>query len=230
MKLTEQHIDQLYTFTRKHFVDYYDLQTELVDHLAQGIEQNWEKNATISFDDALSAEFKKFGVFGFSDVVEQRRLALTKRYNTIVWKHFKEFFSVPKIFLTALLIYTSFKVLQTVGHAQEIIVSLSLIGLIFMFFKMTKNKRKVAKKQSSEKKWLLDEIIFSYGDWLFICGLPMQIILHISPEAFLNPIVLLVAITFVVSLFLLKYVMIFSIPEKSEDFLLETHPEYKFSK
>ena len=33
-KLTSEQIDQLYLFTRQHFVEYYDLQTELVDHLA----------------------------------------------------------------------------------------------------------------------------------------------------------------------------------------------------
>ncbi|MDC1464178.1 hypothetical protein N8387_00675 [Polaribacter sp.] len=34
MKLTETHIQELYKFTRKHFVEHYDVQTELVDHLA----------------------------------------------------------------------------------------------------------------------------------------------------------------------------------------------------
>ena len=36
MKLNNQHIEQLYTFTRQHFVEHYDVQTELVDHLSLG--------------------------------------------------------------------------------------------------------------------------------------------------------------------------------------------------
>jgi len=39
MKLTESQIEQLFTFTQKHYVDWYDVQTELVDHLANGIEE-----------------------------------------------------------------------------------------------------------------------------------------------------------------------------------------------
>ncbi|WP_320240732.1 hypothetical protein [Tenacibaculum sp. 1B UA] len=39
MKLTDQHIEQLYKFTRQHYVEHYDVQTELVDHLANDIEQ-----------------------------------------------------------------------------------------------------------------------------------------------------------------------------------------------
>lgn len=38
MKLTKTQIQNLYTFTKNHFVEYYDLQTELVDHLVNDIE------------------------------------------------------------------------------------------------------------------------------------------------------------------------------------------------
>ena len=41
MKLTKEQIQQLYKFTRQHYVEYYDVQTELVDHLANDIEQIW---------------------------------------------------------------------------------------------------------------------------------------------------------------------------------------------
>lgn len=44
MKLNESQIEELYDFTRKHFVEYYDLQIELVDHLANGIESKWQEN------------------------------------------------------------------------------------------------------------------------------------------------------------------------------------------
>ena len=65
MKLTSQHIDQLYKFTRAHYVEWYDLQTELVDHLANDIENIWEKEPNLSFDQAKNKAFKKFGIFGF---------------------------------------------------------------------------------------------------------------------------------------------------------------------
>jgi hypothetical protein len=38
MKLTEQQIT--IPFTRQHYVEWYDLQSELVDHLANSIERN----------------------------------------------------------------------------------------------------------------------------------------------------------------------------------------------
>ena len=76
MKLTTTQIDRFYQFTRQHYVEWYDLQTELVDHLANSIELQWQDNPKIDFEVALNIEFKKFGVFGFMDVVEKRQAAL----------------------------------------------------------------------------------------------------------------------------------------------------------
>jgi hypothetical protein len=95
-KISSEQTEMLYAFTRKHFVEYYDLQTELVDHLANAIEAKWEQHPGIAFEAALQQEFKKFGIFGFMDVVEQRQGALTKKYNKLIWSYFRQFFKLPK--------------------------------------------------------------------------------------------------------------------------------------
>ena len=59
MKLTNQHIEQLYKFTRQHYVEHYDVQTELVDHLANDIEQIWVDKPQLSFEQARDISFKK---------------------------------------------------------------------------------------------------------------------------------------------------------------------------
>src|SRR5678815_2464849 len=102
MKLTPEQIDRLYQFTIKHYVEYYDLQTELVDHLANAIEQQWQENPKISFEDALQVEFKKFGIFGFTGIVEKRQAVLNKKYKGIVWQQMNDFFRLPKIIGTVL--------------------------------------------------------------------------------------------------------------------------------
>ena len=64
LKLTSEQIERLYLFTRQHYVEWYDLQTELVDHMANAIEAQWQEHPKLSFEEALQKEFKKFGVFG----------------------------------------------------------------------------------------------------------------------------------------------------------------------
>ena len=48
-KLSKEQIQHLYTFTRQHFVEHFDVQTELVDHLANDIEQILTEKPTLSF-------------------------------------------------------------------------------------------------------------------------------------------------------------------------------------
>src|SRR5690606_74958 len=104
-RLSKQQIDQLFAFTKKHCVEFYDVQVELVDHLVNAIEEQWKENPTISFEDALQTEFKKFGIFGFTGLVEQKQAALKNHYWKIIKKEFISFFSVPKIILSVVLFY-----------------------------------------------------------------------------------------------------------------------------
>ena len=85
MPLSEKQIEQLYKFTRTHFVEHYDLQTELVDHLANGIESQQSSNPVLTFEEALKLEFKKFGVCGFNDVIQEKTKAMSKRYRELLW-------------------------------------------------------------------------------------------------------------------------------------------------
>lgn len=119
MKLTEQNIGNLYKFTRQHYVEHYDVQTELVDHLANDIEQIWDKNPTLSFEQARDISFKKFGIFGFMDVVDQKIVQLNKKYFKLILSFVKQWFMLPKIILTFCIVVL-FYLLQQIPNAYYI--------------------------------------------------------------------------------------------------------------
>ena len=226
MKLTSEQIERLYLFTRQHYVEWYDLQTELVDHMANAIEAQWQEHPKLSFEEALQKEFKKFGVFGFMDVVEKRQAALNKKYNGIIWKHFKAFFTIPKIILTATLVAVTFALLNVSLYKSEVllgafgIIILSFYGAIIYF--TNKNKKP---NSATHKKWLLKEIILGRSS---ICGLiylPIQIILR--SDKLMEHALGVFGISFLlVSMLLIEYIMVIEIPKKAEDYLKETYPEY----
>lgn len=88
MKVTNSQIDTLYTFTRQHYVEWYDGQTELVDHLANGIEEQWQENPNLTFDEALKNEFKRFGVlcyYGFYLIKESIKYKKTQKQTGKKW-------------------------------------------------------------------------------------------------------------------------------------------------
>ena len=113
MKLTEHQIEELFKFTRKHYVYFYDVQSELVDHLANDIEEIWTEQPKLSFEQARDKSFKKFGIFGFMDVVEEKQKQMNKRYTKILWRFFKEWFTLPKVISTLSIFFVLFVFFQS---------------------------------------------------------------------------------------------------------------------
>ncbi|RYZ21482.1 MAG: hypothetical protein EOO16_12785 [Chitinophagaceae bacterium] len=101
MELSKEQIDQLFAFTKKKLVHWYDLQAELVDHLASRIEEEQEKNPALDFDRALAKVYDGFGIFGFAHIVQQKTAQLERSSRRLWWKTFKAFFAWPKIVLVA---------------------------------------------------------------------------------------------------------------------------------
>lgn len=153
-------IEKLYAFTDKHFVPYYDLQTELVDHLANAIEAQWVINPNLSFEDALALEFKKFGVFGFTTIVEERQAALSKYYWGKIFREFATFFRFPKIVLMLIMTGVLYRTLLLSSYNNYIILALfGIMGIIeitagYQWYRKIRHQQKV-----TEKKWLLHDII-----------------------------------------------------------------------
>jgi hypothetical protein len=234
MKLTTQQIDQLYLFTRQHFVEWYDLQSELVDHLANAIETQWQENPNLTFDQALNIEFKKFGVFGFMDVIEKRQSILSKKYNHLVFNHFKEFFRLPKIILTLAITFLLFNILRFNFFNEFIFIGISIFYLGFLMIEFFKNNKiKKAKQKANQKKWLFEEIINQYGSFSGALSMPFYILIQFSTHAeryMVSDYWYFMVSFMIVIMAIINYILFRIIPRKAKVHLLETYPEYKFVK
>lgn len=230
MKISENHIIELYKFTREHFVVHYDVQTELVDHLANDIEQIWEVKPQLTFQEARTISFKKFGVFGFMTVVEQKQKAMNKRYWKILLGFVNEWFSLPKIIVTGLIFMLFYTVLHS-SYAKEIIL-VSVLGLVlvdlYYFFK-SRHKRKISKLKK-EKIFLLESMIGEtrngFSVLVFVNVFNMINIFDSSFNTMSIYLLLLVAV-FATLMCIVFYITAFVMPSKAEELLTETYPEYK---
>ncbi|TCK67779.1 hypothetical protein DFQ05_1560 [Winogradskyella wandonensis] len=227
MKLNKSQIQDLYAFTRKHFVEYYDLQTELVDHLANDIENMWTENPKLCFEDARDKAFKKFGIFGFMEPIEQKQKAMGKRYRKYLWQELKQWFRIPQIVITIsifFILYISF----SSEYAESFSVILYVLAATYSGYKAFKLNRYYKKRQDvSGKKWLLEEIIFRQASATGLVLLSqMYSTVHLSNGALTNPYLLLVACTLFTVLILVSYISFELIPNKAEDLLKETYPEF----
>ena len=160
MKLSAEQIEQLFNFTKKHYVEHYDVQVELVDHLANAIEDQWKENPNILFEDALQTEFKKFGIFGFTGLIEQKQSDLHKYYNKMLLRELLKFISIPKAIITVAMYLLIFFFLKKTGSFGEIVM-LSLILGSFLFYSIISFRfiYKIRKQQKiKEKKWLIQSV------------------------------------------------------------------------
>lgn len=102
--LSAAQIDRLFEFCRQHYVRYYDVQVELVDHLAASIEARMNADKSVSFEQALEQTFAGFGVMGFGPVVRAHEQSLRKWTARTKRQLFFSYFTWPKAGLSLLLL------------------------------------------------------------------------------------------------------------------------------
>lgn len=221
MELTKQHIQSLYDFVEQHKVEYYDLQTELVDHLANDIEQIWEKEPNLSFEQARYKATIKFGLKGFSTFVSQREKTMKKENWKWFRHHFVAFFSFPKIMITLFftaIIYLGFDMVTDKSsflvYSITAIYSIAFIYALYLTIKLKVRKRKTG------KRWLFEDIVIKSNSVLLFTVLvqPYQFYNYFLSDITINgSITIQLLYTFgIVLISLLFYITLWVIPPKFE--------------
>lgn len=227
MKVNQEQIEDLYVFTRKHFVEWYDLQTELVDHLANDIEAVWQETPSLSYKEARDRAFKKFGVFGFMDVVEKRQKAMSKKYTKYLYTELKKWFEIPQVFATIGL-FLFFLISFSSNISEHLLIIFYLLILIWSGYKgIQLNREFRRRKEVSNKKWLLEEMIFRQaGGTGFLFVSQIGNIYRMSDYLFSDMYVIIISSIVATLLCLINYVSFEVIPDKAEKLLKETYPEF----
>lgn len=152
-ELTKEQINRLYRYVSGMGVKYFDVQVELVDHIAAKIEARLHQNPGRSeaeiFDETLAA----FAKNGFRQVVREKEKQVGRQYRRYFWQNVKSFFSWPKVFFTAVLTWILFEFLQRTDESTLLTINDSIIlptlGIgfmygIFLFFRNLNMPRKLS--------------------------------------------------------------------------------------
>lgn len=192
--LTDEQINELFAFCKRHYVHYYDVQVELVDHLANAIEEKITANKNLSFEKALDEVYKTFGYKGFAGIVEAKTTAIHKQYRRLRYKLFFAYFTWPKAMFT-LFIFSCLLSLklcftdETLGLAIFITIIGYIVLNIFFIWKANKpfksQKQKLLLTEVGKQKFFLsiflsqiliqsnkllgDEFVLNYYQYSFFC-------------------------------------------------------------
>ncbi|EPR74609.1 hypothetical protein ADIWIN_0361 [Winogradskyella psychrotolerans RS-3] len=227
MKPTESQIQDLYAFTRQHFVEHYDLQTELVDHLANDIEEQWQNQPKLSFEDAKNKAFKKFGIFGFMDAIDQKAKAMNKRYMRYMWTELKKWFELPQIISTIALFLLFYITFSTVYIATLALVFFGIITVWCTYKSIQLNRQFRRRKEFSNKKWMLEEMIFKQAGSTMFIFMSQLFNVYKIPENYAGNTYFLVLFSLAFTVIaLVNYISLEVIPNKAEKLLNETYPEF----
>jgi hypothetical protein len=170
--LTNEQIQSLFTFCEKHFVKYYDVQVELVDHLANAVEEKMTADSTLTFEKALEKVHQSFGVMGFAPLVAEKAKMAEKQSRGLFWRLFKEQFKWPKIILSFLLTAVFFTIFSTdLIPIKGTFATIIIAGCYFELYKTIKINRAISK---TGKKFLLGGI----SQFVGFAWLPIYLFLY----------------------------------------------------
>lgn len=229
-KVTKDQIQKIHKFTEARYVEWYDVQIELVDHLANGIENQWQTNSNISFDDALTNEFKKFGIFGFQDLVEEKTKSINKYYRKQVWFCLKEFFVLPKLIITLFVVWVLFNLMHFLKDKDSLMIIFLLGILAVHVFHIVRFKISIKqRKKKTGKKWLFENSIIQLGGLSHFLNIGIWYpSLFNSDREWTNTSELIVS-TCIILYLLILFVSVMIIPEKLKGRISKQYPEYDFS-
>lgn len=140
MTLSAEQIQILFDFTKKKYVHFYDLQSEIVDHLAAAIEDKMSENNKLTFEHALEEVYRGFGIFGFSQVVREKEKQIDKQAMHMLWKEIVSLFTWPHLLFSMLILVVIYTLTEWIPLSTLMIIfgGLSLLAMILYFVRLAR--------------------------------------------------------------------------------------------
>ena len=217
-KVNTEEIKCIEDFIIKKDIVYYDLQIELLDHICSGIEEQWKKDPDLNFKKAFHNEYKHFGIYGFSDILEKREANLKKHYWKKIGQHSINWFKIPQLFFTLLLVYSIFHMLSSSYNfifMDIIIVGICAATITKLITLSTKLNRKKKKK---EKILLIDHVIKEASAFSFIIYGPLIQNYFLTEEKALSTVASIILSIIFTLLILLTYMIVYDFPKNKKTY------------
>jgi hypothetical protein len=130
-KVTKSDYQELMNFCKKKGVDFIDLRLEVADHLANAIEDLWKVKPELSFNQALDVEYKKFGIYGFTDVIEDHSNQMVKSYTRKLWQGIQALLTIRNsvfILLVGLFMYQMMESFEWARNAMVVVIYIVILA------------------------------------------------------------------------------------------------------
>lgn len=151
MMLTKE-IDYLFQFCQDQRVYYYEIQAELVDHLANAIEAEMAERKDLTFEAALEKVFADFGPYGFSPIVRQQTKQLTNSAKKVYQQSMESSINIAGLFEALIFCLLTYSLLMSNQFwVKMILFSVFLVFLIKDYILRYQKSTKI--KKTGKEFW-----------------------------------------------------------------------------
>jgi len=232
-QLTLEQIELIYDFCYNHDVLEYEIQTELVDHLATAVEKQMSEKPELAFKEALiDAFYLDFGIDGFKEIVKSKRQSFRKQYDQLFLQFLGSFFQLPRIVLTLALILTLYIALHYLDQRRIIlIISASILVVFYLLFGMLDfltNRFKI-KLKNNEKSFLIVGYFNRLKSLVNSSGGVLYFVMIFFFKPFRSPQTAgidLLGSTLIVLLFISYYALMFYMPKLVKQHFNDQFPQF----
>lgn len=171
IQLTGDQIKELFAYTERMHIGFKDIQCEIVDHIASGVEDTMNKNTDLTFSKALYEYTGTLPMRFFNDLIEEKTKTLEGYWENKFIFSLSRFITFPSLLITILIYITYYNILKILGpgYFEYFMYSLTIAMLIFTFYKRELKFNHTHHKYLIIKSW--QKAIFPIFVFLFIIPL-----------------------------------------------------------
>jgi hypothetical protein len=227
-KLTTEEIENLHEYCFFRSVSQFDVQVEIVDHLASAIENLWKTNPEMPFEEAVYQLGDEFGGdLGFMTIRQEKEKALKKKYRRLLWKFVADYYRFPKIMVTLLISLSFYTALYFSENDQWIIISLVVLFFGFTtFYNFYYRRTHLQLKIKDGYRFLLSEISIKGVLYYTIISCGPAFIMKASHESHFSTVGSILFSAFMSFYLVMLYGDCFFIPKKIQEHFSEQYPQF----
>ncbi len=97
--LDTHYIQEIHKWIKSLNINYYDVELELVDHIASGVEEELAKNNPRQTIDLVVSELQKWPVEKINALIKEKKHHLYWSWNKKLWGYLVSYFKLPKVLI-----------------------------------------------------------------------------------------------------------------------------------